>query len=364
VQGGFGLENTAEHNVFLRSNTAEGCVSFLPDIDFYPQQADARVVLLKSGYGGGASALLEEVLAHAQGKGQLCEVFWDAPGRERLCALRLPEARLCILDAEAPYSLEARLPGVSEELFSLDCCRDNAILRARRGELMRWREDWQRGLLRAGQYLRAARAIKRDMRFIAGETMDFAKLERYASRFAALHFAQPNGQVGSETRCFLTAVTGQGLLLRRSALAACCDQAVVLEDDYGVAAPHLWNLLRAYALGNGLSVLRCHCSLDPFGAPEHLLLPELSLACVTANRRHPIELEGAKRVLASRFFDKEAMRTHRCRLGFCRRSLRELLAEAYQAQSAAEEAKAKLDTAYAAALLPEAVAKAAARLVG
>jgi len=350
----------AEHCCFLRTNTAEGCVTHLPEL--CPPEEGWRVLLVKSGHGGAADALLAALCELAEAGGRPAQTFWDAPGRERRCALRLPEQKLCLLEAEAPFPLEAKLPGAGEELLSLDGCRDNALLRARREELRALTGSWKRELLRASRFMRAARAMKKDMAFVAGETLDIPKIERCASRFAARRFPAPSGHVGRESRRFLTAVTGQGLLLRRSGLEASYSDFVVLEDETGVAAPLLWNLLRGYALGNGLDVVSCPCPLSPRGEPEHLLVPALGLCCVTANRRHPIGFEGAQRMQAARFYRKEALQEHRCRLRFCRRTMRELLGEAYQAQAAADELRAKIDGICAEALLPGAAEDAAASL--
>jgi len=366
----------AEHCCFLRTNTAEGCVTHLPDLCppeegflcppeeglLCPPEEGWRVLLLKSGHGGAADALLAALGELAESGGHPAHTFWDAPGRERRCALRLPAQKVCILEAEAPYSLEAKLPGAGEELLSLDACRDNALLRAQISELRSLHGAWQRELLRAGRFMRAARAMKKDMAFVTGETLDIPKIERCASRLAARRFPPPNGHVGRESRRFLTAVTGQGLLLRRSGLEASYSEYVVLEDDAGVAAPLLWNLLRSYALGNGLDVVSCPCLLSPHGEPEHLLVPALGLCCVTANRRHPIDFDGAQHMQAARFYRKEALQEHRCRLRFCRRTMRELLAEAYQAQAAADNLRTQIDAIYAGALLPGAAREAAASL--
>ncbi len=311
-----------------------------------PVEDGWRAVLLKSGHGSAANLFLGELSRLAQAEQQPAEVFWDAPGKERRCAVRLPAQKLCVLDAEAPYSIEAKLPGAGEEVLSLDGCRNNHLLRARREELSALYNAWQRDLLRAERFLRAARAMKKDMTFVVSETLNMPKIERLASRLATRYFPPPNGRIGRETHRFLTAVTGQGLLLRRSGLETVCDKAVVLEDESGVAAPLLWNLLRAYALGNGLDVVTCPCLLSPAGEPEHLLIPALGLCCATANRRHPIGFDGAQHIQAARFFDKETLQEHRCRLRFCRRTIRELLGEAYQAQAAADALRREMDEIY------------------
>ena len=354
------MGSSAEQCCFLRTNTAEGCITHLSAL--CPQEEGWRVVLLKSGQGGAADAMLAQLQRLALEAGSPAEIFWDAPGRERRCALRLPNQKLCVLEAGAPYPLEAKLPGAGEELLSLDTCRDNALLRAQREELRTLYSAWQRELLRAGRFMRAARAMKKDMAFVASETLDIPKIERYASRFAARRFPPPGGHIGRENHRFLTAVTGQGLLLRRSGLEAAFTETVVMEDETGVAAPLLWNLLRAYAMGNGLDVVSCPCLLFPHGEPEHLLVPALGLCCVTANRRHPIDFEGAQHMQASRFFRKEALQEHRCRLRFCRRTMRELLGEAYQAQAAADSLRTQIDGIYAETLLPGAAEAAAAAL--
>ena len=351
----------AEQCCFLRTNTAEGCVTHLAQLT--APQAGRRVIYLKSGQGGAAAALMERLAEQASASGEASESFWDAPGRERRCAIRLQGRDVAVIDAEAPWPLEAKLCGAGEELLSLDICRDNALLRERRDELHQLQSLRQNDQARAGRFLRAARAMKRDMAFVAGETIDLPKIERYASRFALRRFPAPSGRVGRESRRFLTAITGQGLLLRRSMLNEACEQSVVLEDEYGVAAPLLWDLLRSYALGNGLDVISCPCLLFPDGGPEHLLIPQLRLACVTANRRHPIDFEGAQHIQASRFFDKESLREHRCRLSFCRRTMRELLSEAYQAQAAAEKSRAAMDDIYAGAVIPGALEEIAERIL-
>ncbi|MDR2524587.1 MAG: hypothetical protein LBC83_00090 [Oscillospiraceae bacterium] len=360
----------AERCVFARSNSAGGCLTFLRGLPGCGE--NARVVLLRSGGGGAAEALLRTLAKQADALGGAPQLLFDGFGREHPCALCIPPLRgsesICFLDAEAPYALEAKIPGGGEELFSLDACRQNAQLREKRKELCRAQENRTRELQRAARFLRAAAAMKRNMAVVAAETLDRPKLKRFAAGLADRKLPAPNGHIGHESRRFLTALSGQGILLRGNGLTAEFPNMVVLEDDSGAVAPLLWDILRAYALGSGLDVISCPCLLAPEDAPEHLLIPELGLAFLTANRRHPLAApggaaEGARRILASRFFDRKALQAHGCRLRFCRRALRELLEEAHEAQTAAENAKAALDAIYAPALLPGAIERAAKRLL-
>ncbi|MCL2446455.1 MAG: hypothetical protein FWD06_06795 [Oscillospiraceae bacterium] len=342
----------AEHCCFLRTNTAQGGVTQLAQL---AARDNLRTLYIKGGHGGAAAALLAALEELAKEKGTSAQPFWDAPGRERRCAVLLPELNLAVIDAEVPWPLEPKLPGAGEELLSLDSCRDNTKLREQRDELLQLSTQWQHQLARVAQFMRSAQAIKRDMTHVASETLNLSKIERYASRFAQKHFTPPSGKVGLEQRRFLTAVTGKGLLLRSSVLAETCSQAVILDDENGVAAPLLWELVRSYALGNGVDCISCPCLLDPAAAPEHLIFPQLGLACITNNLRHPIKLENAQHISATRFIEKSALQAHKNRLRFCRRAMRELLAEAYEAQAAADLLRGEIDAIYANALIPGAV---------
>ncbi|MCL2530943.1 MAG: hypothetical protein FWE40_02145 [Oscillospiraceae bacterium] len=350
----------AEHCCFLRTNTAQGAVTQLAQL---ATRENLRTLYIKGGHGGAAAALLAALDNLAKEKGTPVQPYWDAPGRERRCAVVLPEHHLAAIDAEVPWPLEPKLPGAGEELLSLDSCRDNGKLREQRDELLQLSAQWEQQLARVAQFMRSARAIKSDMTHVASETLDLTKIERYASRFAQKHFASPSGKVGLEQRRFLTAVTGKGLLLRSSVLAETCSQTIILDDENGVAAPLLWNLVRSYALGNGVDCISCPCLLDPSGPPEHLIFPQLELVCITSNLRHPIKLENAQHISATRFIEKSALQAHKNRLRFCRRAMRELLAEAYEAQAAADAFRAEIDAIYASALIPGAVEDVARKLI-
>ncbi|MDR1734409.1 MAG: hypothetical protein LBR73_05980 [Oscillospiraceae bacterium] len=336
-----------EQSLFIRQNTGEGHISYLPELY---QGEDRKAIFVKSGHGLAATVFLRTLSEKLKAGDEPVQIYYDAPGKERICGLWIPGKKTAVLQADPPYAAEAKLPVAAEHTFALDTCFDREQLQNRREELESLHTALTAGQNRVTRFLRAGRAMKRDVRFVAEDTLDRAKVERYASKFASKRLGGPSGKIGREYHAFLTAITGQGLLLRRSSITAACTDIVILDDEYGTTAPLLWNQIRAYALGNGLDVISCPCPLAPKEGPEHLIIPEASVACITANKRHPIEIEGAEKVLSSRFFDKDAMREHRCRINFCRRTMRELLSEAYTAQETADAARKAIDDIYQEAL--------------
>jgi hypothetical protein len=334
-----------EQNLFLRSNTAEGCMTFAADL-YAPRTAGFRAVLLKSVAGGTATAFMKTLVEKAAAAELTSTVFWEAPGKEKLAAVIFPQPKLVVLDADAPYALEPKLSGAIETVLSFDVCRDAKKLAAVTGTLEELSADATRERERITRFLRASRAMKRDVRFVSEESVDRTKIERYASRFAAKNFPKPVGRVGKESKRFLSSLSGQGLLLRRSGITQTCGKVIIFEDDFGVTAPILLDLIRGYALGNGLDVVSCPCLLDPKNGPEHLIVPAADVACITANKRHPIDVENAEHILAARFMEKDLLRTHRSRLNFCRRTMREMLAEAYAGKDALDKSNAAIDRIY------------------
>ena len=206
---------------------------------------------------------------------------------------------------------------------------------------------------RCVRFLQAAESLSRDVRRIALGCIDTNKIERYASRFASRRFGVPRGVVGREVTRYLSAVTPEGIFVHRNTLDALCDEVAVIEDLHGAASAALLSCLRRYALGAGLDTIVCPCPLHPDAGPQHLFIPQLRLGIVTENTFH--RFDGTSKVHAARFTDTAALRAHRSRITFSRRTEKELLEEAVCACSDALQVHNELETYYTRAMDYDAV---------
>jgi hypothetical protein len=269
--------------------------------------------------------------------------------------VRIESKKICIADGTAPHVIEPQYPGAVETVLDLSACWDDAVLRENRSEIVRLFTENASAHRRCVRFMQAAESLSRDVRRIALGCVDTDKIERYASRFASRRFGTPRGIVGREITRFLSAVTPDGIYIHRDTPAALCDEVLVVEDPYGSASAALLSCLRRYALGAGLDAIVCPCPLHPDAGPQDLFIPQLRLGIVTENvfRR----FEGTSKVHASRFTDTAALRSHRSRITFSRRTEKELLEEAVSACSDALAVHNELETYYKRAMDYDAVTR-------
>ena len=70
-------------------------------------------------------------------------------------------------------------------------------------------------------------------------------------------------------------------------------------------------LLGRILLEKGYDVYGCFCPLFPEFKMEHIIIPELHLACITENDYHYSIDDESKRIHATRFFDGNAYTKNR-----------------------------------------------------
>ena len=331
---------------FLGANTPTGFHSLYNEL--YDPADGWSAYILKGGPGTGKSTLMRQIVDACEQRGVPCEVIYCASDPHSLDAVRIESRKVCIADGTAPHTIEPKYPGAVETVLDLSACWDAAQLRQHRQEIMRLFAENAAQHARAVRFLQAAESLSRDIRRLALQCVDTDKIERYASRFASRRFGAPRGTVGTEKRRFLSAVTPDGIYLHRGTLEALCDELLVVDDPHGAVSAVLLGALRRYALGSGLDAVVCLHPLHPDAGPQHLLLPQLRLGIVTSDACGHIE--GTGTVRAARFTDSAALRSHRSRITFSRRTAKELLEEAVFASHSALTIHNELETYYRACM--------------
>ena len=343
-------ENTT---FFLGANTPFGFHSLFREL--YDPADGWRAYILKGGPGTGKSTFMKTVAARCEEAGVGYETIRCASDPNSLDAVRIESKKICIADGTAPHVLEPKCPGAVETVLDLSAFWDEAVLRENRGEILRLFAENASAHRKCVRFLQAAESLSRDVRRIALGCTDTDKLERYASRYASRTFGVPRGIVGRELTRFLSAVTPDGIFIHRDTLDALCDEVLVIEDPYGAVSAALLSCLRRYALGAGLDVIVCPCPLHPDAGPQDLFVPQLRLGIVTENAFR--RFDGTSKVHASRFTDAAAMRSHRSRITFSRRTEKELVEEAVSACADALEIHNELETYYKRAMDYDAVTR-------
>ncbi len=314
------LPKKAAH-FFMSAHTPSGFVSRFGEL--YSAAGGWRAYLLKSAPGV-ASGLLSEAGTALMAAGERVEFLHCISDPGGVAALTLPERRLCVVDAMPPHSIVPQYPGVVEEEVSL-CDADSARLAAQRDRILQFSARAAAQYDRAYRFLSAVASLQADTYRIALENLDAEAVEKYASGLAKRLFARHEG-TASVSRRYLTGVSGDGVVSLADSVLGSYDTVFLLEDDYGVGSL-LLTALRVKALAAGQHAVTCESALLP-EHPEHLLLPELSIAFLTSNRFYRIESRACRHINVRRFVNCETLRFKKARLGFNHKAARELLGQA------------------------------------
>ena len=349
---------------FMGANTPGGFVG--DPAALYSGEDGWRAYLIKSGPGTGKSSLMRRVAQRMSEAGHTVEVLICSSDPDSLDGVWMPEIRACVLDATAPHVAEPGCFGAVETVVSLGDALDTRAVRAARQEILHCQHENAEAHRRVRRFMGAAAALLADSARLAAESLDRGKVIRSAERLAARELADPPAEpderfIGSQQR-FLTAVTPKGIQTLLSTALSMCPRVFVLDDEHGVAAPLFLQTVHTKAAARGLPLYACPSPLFP-DQLEHLLLPTLGVAILTSNRLHKVDFPVYRHIHAARFLDAEALARHKNRLGFNRRSAKQLLDEAVAASALAKSWHDKLEAPYVAAMDFDATAGIETRLM-
>ena len=197
--------------------------------------------------------------------------------------------------------MEPKYPGLVERYVNLGDCYDRAGLQPLRQELMGCMKGYK------ACYQRAYRCLTAAQRFLGG-------------------------------------VTWKGVLCQFETVDALCKRVYELADTYGLAHSMLTHLA-AGALASGHDVIVCPSPLFP-DRMEHLLIPSLSLAFVSASPSLPYPKRPYRRIRLDAMADAELLRRNKARLKFSRKVSAALVEEAVDSLAQAKAMHDELEGLY------------------
>ncbi len=324
----------------------------------YDFQNGWKVYLLSGGTAGMKTALLQKIKKALEERGEQAEVLFSPLDIGLWEGLRVPGAKVCVLDGLHYGGKGVACPGIGERVVGLDDCLDEEVLSRHAAKALVFHARCLAAEERAARFLAAEGNLLTDNTRLALENADLKKIDDTASRLVRRLFPKEK-RPGTESVRFLTAVTADGVQNLCPQTAAQFAHIYILEDGYGVGKVFL-SRLREAALASGQPVVSCPCGLFPRERPEHLLFPAFSTAFFTSSRAHPVE--GYRRLHMRRFLDHDAMTHGRPRVSFNRRAAKEMERQAVALLNEARQDRLAAEEGYAAALRPGTLEELSARL--
>ena len=240
--------------------------------------------------------------------------------------------------------MEPKYPGLVERYVNLGDCYDRAGLQPLRQELMGCMKGYKACYQRAYRCLTAAAQIGEDLRSLLLTPALEAKMAKRARGILSREVKKGDGEAGRAVQRFLGGVTWKGVLCQFETVDTLCKRVYELADTYGLAHSMLTHLA-AGALAAGHDVIVCPSPLFP-DRMEHLLIPSLSLAFVSASPSLPYPKRPYRRIRLDAMADAELLRRNKARLKFSRKVSAALVEEAVDSLAQAKAMHDELEGLY------------------
>ena len=328
---------------FLGANSPKGFYSLY---DQLINLADATAVyILKGGPGCGKSTLMRQVALAAEETDADVEYILCSGDPDSLDGVILPQRGIALVDGTAPHVVEPSCAGAVEQYVNLGRCYDTAALSALRQELIACTAEYKGCYTRAYRCLAAAAQIEADMRAALLSPRLEQRMQKRAagilSREVRRRTDRPAGRV---TQRFLRAVTAKGQLTLFETVQAQCARIYELVDSYGLAHSMLTHLLAGITAA-GYDVVACPSPMAPERL-EHLLIPQLSLAFVSASPAGSFPGRPYRRIRLDAMADADLLRRSRPRLRFSKKVAASLMDEAISSLAQAKAMHDELEGLY------------------
>lgn len=332
-----------KESYFLGSSGKNGFFSCFSQIA--PRIEGQYTYILKGGPGTGKSSLMKKIAEEMEKRDISCERIYCSSDPDSLDGVIFPSLRVSICDGTSPHTLDPDYPGATGEIINLGECWDKKKLLENKNEIIRLTDKNKSCHSRCRRFTESAFSVFADGEKISREYLDENRLMRYASRVSARYFKKPLGKIGIEKIRLLDAITPKGYIFLNETANMLCDEKIIFEDDFGIAASKLINEIRTYALAAGFSVISS-LSSSREKAIRHIIIKELSLGFFTADKLCRLDIEPTKKINLKRFYSASEINAHKARLAFVKKAANELLDEAIISLSSAKEIHDELEKCY------------------
>ena len=275
-------------SLFAAANGGRGFVGFYEDI--FGRKEITRRYLIKGGPGTGKSTFMGRVAEAAEGAGFFVERYKCSSDPESLDAIVI-DGRVAVIDATAPHSLDATLPGARDEIVDLgQFWRADGLSGCREEieSLGRGKSDCYRAAYRL---LSSAMQVEENSRELIARYVRLEKMRRAVKRLTA-RIPDGEGYALSVGICDSLGMKGRVYLDTYERRAK---RLYLVEDAYKLGSMFLGLVAEeAVAKGNGISV--SYYPLDPT-YPDGVFFEESRVAFVLDRGASEGERIGVKRFL-------------------------------------------------------------------
>lgn len=330
---------------FLGCMTQQG---FSTDFGRLMAEGDRFTYILKGGAGTGKSSLMKKVVERFEDDEHIVR-YYCSSDPVSLDAVELESSGVLIVDGTSPHVFDPDYPGVKQKIVDLGEYRDDELLMRSKEKIISVTDKNKSLLARAKRFSGALSNVCTDTFNVAASCIDKDKLDSFLSRFCRKILPRRGSGSGRQDIRQLSALTEFGCMTQKETLDA-YPEVYLMHDEYLACASIICDKIAAEALHRMFDVILCPCHVLNNTVYEHLLIPELGTALVTASPVNELYIEDAKPLNLSRFYDKTELSRYRTRLKMNRLTSKSLAEEVYGTIGAAKVVHDEIEKYYIAAM--------------
>jgi len=300
---------SANIHYFLGANSTGGFYSLCDEIT---KGDDTKFLyILKGGPGCGKSSFMKTLAKGLEKYGYDVEYIHCSADPNSLDGIFIPALGVAYMDGTAPHVLEPDYPGVTSKYLNLGDFYRFSELTDKKEIVKDINAEYKACYAKAYRFLSAASKIGYGAADILGSTEVFETIKRRTNGICSRELIN-TGKEGKTNRRFFSAFTYDGEISRFDTIEAMCKRICTIDNEFGFA-PFMLRQIWDHAVAAGYCVTVSPSPLYP-DTPEHLLIPELSLAFLSVTSDKPYCGERFKHVRLDALVDKELYRSTKCTL--------------------------------------------------
>ncbi len=278
-----------ERHIYPGGNTPKGFHSYYGYI--LGQREANRIVCIKGGPGVGKSSFIRRIGEAFSENGESVDYMHCSSDAESLDGIVLRDRKIAFIDATSPHIVDPISPGAVDDIIHLGEYWNEEGIRKNKMNVIESGERISKWYGRAYNYLGAAEKLYDNVAAVYGDAIESAEIYKVAARIVGKELSHKEIclRPGDVKKFFASAITPSGFVNYLPSIAAGCKKIYLISSPFGASAERILNIFAEGAVYRGFAVEEYFCPLKPESKMEHLVIPELSLAFLTANDYHDVE---------------------------------------------------------------------------
>ncbi|MDD4389643.1 MAG: hypothetical protein PHW03_02450 [Eubacteriales bacterium] len=210
---------------------------------------------------------------------------------DSLDGIILKERSIALIDATSPHTVDPINPGAVDTIIHLGEYWNEEGIRQNKNAVMATGRRIHKYFAQGYNYLAAAGNIYENIANIYEEAAEKAEIYKMAARIVnkELGSYEISLSTGGIKKAFASAVTPEGIVNQIHSLVKGYKRIYLISGPVGFSSGKILSTVMESAAYRGFFTEAYYCPIRPAGEPEHLLIPELSVALLSANAYHDVE---------------------------------------------------------------------------